>query len=91
MGTVCFSNGHCMGTAWALYGHRMGTAIYAGLCESREKQTTEVSSWPSDVAVLMSAPLGLALVRKLKLDAEGSLVAIIVAASRKREAQQTSN
>ena len=21
VGTVCFSNGHCMGTVWALYGH----------------------------------------------------------------------
>ena len=71
MGTVCFSNGHCMGTVWAMYGHRMGTAIYAGLRESRREQTTEVSSWGSDFVVLMSVPSGLALVRKLEVDAEG--------------------
>ena len=34
MGTTVFSNGHCMGTVWALYGHCMGTASLHGFAFS---------------------------------------------------------
>ena len=45
----------------------------AGAVEAKvnRRLKSQVSSWRSDVVVLMALPLGLAFVRNLKLDAEG--------------------